>query len=602
LNLTFKDLGLNPQLIEALDALGFESPTPIQEKSIPHLLKSENDLIALAQTGTGKTAAFSLPILNQIDVDDRSTQALILSPTRELCLQICRDIETFSSKMKKVTTAALYGGASIRDQIRALSSGVQVIVGTPGRTLDLIERKRLDISGIQYLVLDEADEMLSMGFQDSLDAILENTPKEKQTILFSATMPKEIRRIAKKYMNDPQEISVITENKSATNVSHEYYMTHEKHRYMVLKRIADFNPDMYSIVFCRTRRETQMVADKLMEDGYNAESIHGDLSQAQRDQVMQRFRDKKLHMLVATDVAARGIDVDDLTHVINYNLPDSLETYVHRSGRTGRANKLGICVTIINAREGGRIRQLENTIERKIIYQPVPQGGEICRKRLISLIGELDHVKVDEEQINEFLPEIEEKLSGLTREELIKRFVSVEFNRFLEYYRNAEDLNVSGSSGKSRDGRSDRKERDFGSSRDDRSFGDKKGNRSRSSASFSRYFINLGKDHNLNPGELINLINQSIPGEKLDIGNIDLQRNFSFFEIEEGHEDKVIKSFKTTKFKGNRVSVELANPKPGGSGGSHKPFKKAFKGGDAKKGGSYSGGGERKKKSSRRYD
>lgn len=587
MKLTFKDLGLKSQLIEALDTLGFENPTPIQEKSIPHLLSSENDLIALAQTGTGKTAAFSLPILNQIDVDDRTTQALILSPTRELCLQICRDIETFSKNMKKVSTLAVYGGAGIREQIRALKDGVQVIVGTPGRTLDLLERGKLKIEEIQYLVLDEADEMLSMGFQDSLDAILENTPEGKQTILFSATMPKEIRRIAKKYMHEPEEISVITENKSATNVSHEYYMTSEKNRYQVLKRIADFNPDMYGIVFCRTRRETQMVADMLMQDGYNAESIHGDLSQAQRDQVMQRFRDKKLHMLVATDVAARGIDVDDLTHVINYNLPDSLETYVHRSGRTGRANKLGICVTIINNRETGRIRQLENKIERKIEYREVPAGSEICRKRLFELIDSLDHVKVDDEQIDAFLPEIAEKLSELSREDLIKKFVSIEFNRFLDYYRNAPDLNVSASSrsndrGRDRDrGRS--KDRDRGGRED---FRERRG-KSRGSSNFSRFFINLGKDHDMNPGELITLINQSIPGEKLDIGNIDLQRNFSFFEIEEGHDSKVVKSFKAVKFRGNRVSVEVANPKPGGSGSFKKSFKKS---------------GDFKKKSKRRFD
>lgn len=561
MNPTFKELGLRQEILTALTALGFEKPTPIQEKAIPHLLSSENDLIALAQTGTGKTAAFSLPILEKLDPDNPHIQALVLSPTRELCLQICRDIETYSDKMKKVSTVAVYGGAGIRDQIRALERGVQVVVGTPGRTLDLIERKKLKLGDIRFLVLDEADEMLSMGFQESLDAILSVTPEEKQTVLFSATMPKEIRQIAKKYMHQPEEISVIVENKSATNVSHEYYMTHEKHRYMVMKRIADFNPDMYSIVFCRTRRETQMIADKLMQDGYNAESIHGDLSQAQRDQVMQRFRDKKLHMLVATDVAARGIDVDDLTHVINYNLPDSLETYVHRSGRTGRANKTGICVTIINAREGGRIRQLERMIERKIEYKTIPGGSEICRRRLFNLIDEVEKVKVDEEQIQEFLPEIYAKLSWLSREDLITKFVSVEFNRFLEYYKNAEDLNVT----------HQRKERD----------NDRKSNRSKNN--YTRYFINIGKEHNLNPSELITLINQTLPGEKLDIGNIDLQSNFSFFEIEEGHEEKVIKSFKFSKFRKHKVNVELATPKPSGRGSSRDSNKRGFKKSNRKK-------------------
>ena len=543
-------------MLKGLEDLGFEQPTPIQAQAIPYLLESDGDLIALAQTGTGKTATFSLPILNQIDTDEKTVQAIILTPTRELCLQICRDIESFSKYMPKVSTLAVYGGTGIREQIRALDKGIQIVVGTPGRTLDLIERRKLKLGNVSYLVLDEADEMLSMGFQDSLNAILDTTPDEKQTVLFSATMPKEIRKIAKKYMSDPHEISVIDKNKSTANVSHEYYMTQERHRYKVLKRLADYHPEIYSIVFCRTRRLTQQIADKLMQDGYSADCTHGDLSQAQRDQVMQRFREKKIQMLVATDVAARGIDVNDLTHVINYNLPDSLETYVHRSGRTGRANKQGICITIINAKEGGRIRQLEKKIEKSFQRKPIPEGSEICRRRLFNLIEEVEQVAVNEEQISEFIEEVNSKLSWMSREDLIKRFVSVEFNRFLEYYSNAGDLNVEAKSGR---------ERGKKKSRND-------------NASYSRYFINLGKDHKINPKEMITLINQSLKGKKFSIGAIDLQKNFSFFEIEEGLEELVVSRMRNTRFRGRKINVEIANPMPKGRGGRKgRNFKKKQK-------------------------
>ena len=543
-------------MLKGLEDLGFEQPTPIQAQAIPYLLESKGDLIALAQTGTGKTATFSLPILNQIDTDEKTVQAIILTPTRELCLQICRDIESFSKYMPKVSTLAVYGGTGIREQIRALDKGVQIVVGTPGRTLDLIERRKLKLGNVSYLVLDEADEMLSMGFQDSLNAILDTTPDDKQTVLFSATMPKEIRKIAKKYMSDPHEISVIDENKSTANVSHEYYMTMERHRYKVLKRLADYHPEIYSIVFCRTRRLTQQIADKLMQDGYSADCTHGDLSQTQRDQVMQRFRDKKIQMLVATDVAARGIDVNDLTHVINYNLPDSLETYVHRSGRTGRANKQGICITIINAKEGGRIRQLEKKIDKSFQRKPIPEGSEICRRRLFNLIEEVEQVAVNEEQISEFIEEVNSKLSWMSREDLIKRFVSVEFNRFLEYYSNAGDLNVKAKAGRDRG----------------------KKNSKHDNSSYSRYFINLGKDHKVNPKEMITLINQSLKGKKFSIGAIDLQKNFSFFEIEEGLEELVISRMRNTRFRGRKINVELANPMPKGRGGRKgRNFKKKLK-------------------------
>ena len=555
MSLTFKELNLLPDLLKGLEDLGFEQPTPIQSQAIPYLLEHDTDLIALAQTGTGKTATFSLPIINQIDLDDKTVQAIILTPTRELCLQICRDIEAYSKHMKKISTLAVYGGAHIRDQMRGLERGVHIVVGTPGRTLDLIQRRKLTLGDVQFLVLDEADEMLSMGFQESLNAILETTPEEKQTVLFSATMPKEIRRIAKKYMTEPHEISVISENKSTSNVSHEYYMTHDKNRYKVLKRLADYNPDIYSIVFCRTRRETQMIADRLMQDGYSADCTHGDLSQAQRDLVMQRFRNKKIQMLVATDVAARGIDVNDLSHVINYNLPDSLETYVHRSGRTGRANKLGICITIISAKEGGRIRQLEKKIDKKFERKEIPAGSEICRKRLFNLIDEVEQVDVNEEQIGEFIEEVNNKLSWMSREDLIKRFVSVEFNRFLEYYENAGDLNVTAQQSKDRGGR---KKKDRGN------------------GNFTRYFINIGKDQKVNPKEMITLINQSLRGKSFDIGAIDLQKNFSFFEIEEGLEDVVIDKMGKSRFRGRRINVEIANPNPNGrkgrGGGSRRNF------------------------------
>ena len=560
--ITFEELGLEEELLKALNKLNFAQATPIQEKSIPFLLEKENDLIALAQTGTGKTAAFSLPILQRCNPKENSTQAMILSPTRELCLQICNDIAAFSKYMPNLSVLAVYGGSSISEQIRALKSGAQIVVGTPGRTVDLINRKKLDLSNINYLVLDEADEMLSMGFQDSLNAILEVTSQNRQTVLFSATMPNEIRKISKKYMNDPHEISVVTDNKSASNVSHEYYVTYEKNRYEVLKRLADFNPNIYSIVFCRTRLETQKIADKLIQDGYSAESIHGDLSQAQRDMVMKKFRKKKVQMLVATDVAARGIDVDDLTHVINYNLPDSLEAYVHRSGRTGRADKKGVCITIINARENGRIRQVEKKIGRKFDLKTVPSGEEVCAIRMMKLIDNVRNVKVDENEIKPFIDQINSSLEDLSREELIKKFVSVEFNRFLDYYKNAGDLNATPS--KSRGG--------------EREKGRRKDKGKRRDGNYSRFFINIGKMQNLGPKELIVLINKTMKGKTFGIGEIDLQKNFSFFEVDKGMDDEVIRRFRGSKYKGMKINVELANPK-----GSRPKRKKSHRKGQGKK-------------------
>jgi len=422
--ITFKETGLNQDILKALDELGFENPTPIQEKTIPHLLSEEQDLIGFAQTGTGKTAAFGLPVIQKIDTDSKKTQAIILSPTRELCVQIAKDLDNYSKYTKGLSVAAVYGGASIDQQVRSLNKGAQIVVGTPGRTLDLIKRKKLKLSTVRFLILDEADEMLTMGFKDDLDAILEGTPDDKQTLLFSATMPKEIAAIAKKYMKDAIEISAGKKNIGAENVNHVYYMVNARDRYLALKRIADINPKIYGIVFCRTRRETKEVAEKLMADGYNADALHGDLSQAQRDYVMNRFRVKNLQLLVATDVAARGLDVTDLSHIINYNLPDDLEVYIHRSGRTGRAGKKGVCLTIIHSRETGKIKMIQKKVGKPFEHAPVPSGKEICGKQLYNLIDKIEKIEVDNSQIDQFLPEIYKKLEWLSREDLIKHFVS----------------------------------------------------------------------------------------------------------------------------------------------------------------------------------
>ncbi|MGC9352771.1 MAG: DEAD/DEAH box helicase [Mariniphaga sp.] len=406
----FNTMGLSPEIQQAVELLGFETPTPIQDKTIPFLLENNTDMVALAQTGTGKTAAFGLPIIQQIDTSKKHTQALILSPTRELALQIASDLTNFSKFTQKINIVVVYGGADIRKQINELERGASIVVGTPGRTLDLIKRKKLKVNEIKWLVLDEADEMLSMGFKDDLDAILETSPKEKQTMLFSATMPKEIVSIANKYMTNPHEISVGRKNTGAENVEHHYYVIHAKDRYIALKRVADINPNIYGIIFCRTRAETKEVADKLMQDGYNADALHGDLSQAQRDHVMARFRGKHLQMLVATDVAARGLDVNDLTHVINYNLPDDPEIYIHRSGRTGRAGKKGISVTMIHLREKGKLRQVEKKVNKTFIQKPVPSGKEICEKQLFSLIDKMENTEVNEAEIGQFMPVIYKKL------------------------------------------------------------------------------------------------------------------------------------------------------------------------------------------------
>jgi len=571
----FNEMGLSAEIQSAIEDLGFVYPTPVQEKVIPFLMESRQDLVALAQTGTGKTAAFGLPIIQQLDTQKKSVQTLILSPTRELAMQIASDLQNFSKNLGFINIAVVYGGADIVKQMREIERGAQIVVGTPGRTLDLIKRGKLKVNEIRWVVLDEADEMLSMGFKDDLDAILETSPKEKQTLLFSATMPKEIVAISKKYMSNIEEISVGKRNTGADNVEHHYYVVHAKDRYIALKRVADINPNIYGIIFCRTRAETKEVADKLMQDGYSADALHGDLSQSQRDFVMSRFRGKHLQMLVATDVAARGLDVNDLTHVINYNLPDDPEVYVHRSGRTGRAGKNGISVTLIHLREKGKLREVERTVNKSFIKKNVPSGKEICEKQLFSLIDIVENIEVNNEQISEFMPVIYKKLAWLEREELIKHFVSVEFNRFLTYYENAPDINVDESHHSDRDfgdqgGRGDRRDR---GRRTDRNMGDRRDDRRDESGSrqnrggrggkyeFSRFFFSMGKKNGIGKRTIIDMINQQMPGKNVEIGSIEVLKGFSFFEVDKRFESDVIRAFKDAKYKGQRIGIEVAKGK-----------------------------------------
>ena len=537
--ITFEEAGIEKDALRAITDLGFENPTPIQEKTIPHLLhEQEQDLLAFAQTGTGKTAAFGLPIIQQVAVDNKNTQAIILAPTRELCIQIAKDLESYAKYIKGLRVVPVYGGASIDTQVKALNKGAQVVVGTPGRTLDLIKRRRLKLSFVSWLVLDEADEMLNMGFKEELDGILSDTPSEKQTLLFSATMPKEVKRISREYMRNPLEIRVGKENAGADNVEHQYFMVKARDKYPALKRIADINPDIYAIVFCRTRRETKEIADKLIQDGYNADALHGDLSQAQRDVVMQRFRFKGLQLLIATDVAARGLDVSDLTHVINYNLPDDPEAYVHRSGRTGRAGKNGISIAIINSKENNKIRVLEKMVQKSFSLEKVPEGEDIVAKRLFHLIDNMRQEQVDESRIEPFMEQINEQLEDLSKEDIIKKFVFVEFKRFSDYYKNAKDINYSGS------GRDERKERG------------KKG------MNFSRFYINLGTKNNINVPSLIGVINDNIKTRNVEIGRIDMMKRFSFFEIDEKFAKEVVNGFKEATYNGHRILVEPSNEKP----------------------------------------
>ena len=547
---TFLELGLKAPIIKALSGLGYEKPTVIQEKAIPQIISSTDDLKAFAQTGTGKTAAFSLPIIELLDPSSSNVQAIILSPTRELAVQIGNNIKDFCKYLKDVKVTTVYGGSSIEDQIRSLKKGSQIVVGTPGRTVDLINRRALKLGNVQWLVLDEADEMLNMGFKDELDKVLEATPETKQTLLFSATFPREVESIAKNYMTKPVEITSGQKNQGSDNVNHEYYAVTERTRYPALKRIADLNPNIYAIIFCRTRRETQEVADKLIKDGYSADSLHGDLSQAQRDSVMGKFRKKTIQILVATDVAARGLGVSELTHVINHKLPDQIENYTHRSGRTGRAGNKGISIVLVNGKEKGKLRPIEKIIKKKFIQAKVPSGKEICQNQLMNLIDKVQAIEVNETQINEFLPSIYDKLKDLEREELIQKFVSLEFNTMLAYYENAKDLNDL-------------------SSRDN--------SRARSTnENMTRFFINIGRKDSLNPAKLIGLINDQNIGDKIEIGAIDILDTFSFFELDKDFEDKALDAFASNQpdFDGRSVNIEVTKKER--SGGRRRGSKKSF--------------------------
>lgn len=549
---TFLELGLKEPINKALIDLGYEKPTVIQKKAIPQIISSTDDLKAFAQTGTGKTAAFSLPIIELADVSNSNTQAIILSPTRELAVQIGNNIREFAKYIPKMKIVTVYGGANIEEQIRGLKKGAQIVVGTPGRTVDLINRRALKLGNIQWLVLDEADEMLNMGFKDELDKVLETTPETKQTLLFSATFPKEVESIAKNYMIKPVEITSGQKNTGSDDVSHEYYLVSERTRYQVLKRIADVNPDIYAIIFCRTRRETQEVADKLIKDGYNADALHGELSQAQRDSVMGKFRKKTIQLLVATDVAARGLDVNNLTHVINHKLPDQIENYTHRSGRTGRAGKTGISIVLINNKEKGRIGAIERIIKQKFVHAKVPEGKEICQNQLMHLIDKVTTTEVNKSEIENFLPSIYEKLELLTREELIQKFVSLEFNSFLSYYENATDLNNLSTKDRSGGGRG-------------------------SNENMTRFFINIGRKDNLNPARLIGLINDQNITDHIEIGAIDILDTFSFFEIDKKFEEQTLSAFSSNhpEFSGRGVNIEITK-KERGSGGKKRRGKKSF--------------------------
>ncbi|MFI5136722.1 MAG: DEAD/DEAH box helicase [Sphingobacteriales bacterium] len=542
----FIELGIRHDIVNAISELGFENPTPIQEQSIPVLLTGSNDFVGLAQTGTGKTAAFGLPLLELLDFEENYPQALVLCPTRELCLQITNDIKNYAKKMGNVHVVAVYGGASISDQLRQIKRGVQIVVATPGRMLDIINRKAIDFSKVKFVVLDEADEMLNMGFQEDIDSILSTTPEEKKTWLFSATMPGEVRRIAKKYMTDPFELTMGEKNTGNVNIEHEYYIVRARDKYAAFKRIVDFNPDIFGIVFCRTKIETQDIAEALLKDGYNADSLHGDLSQQQRDKVMKRYRDRSLQLLIATDVAARGIDVSDITHVINYSLPDEVENYTHRSGRTARAGKTGVSISIINAKELGKIRQIERGLGKKFVKAEIPTGFDVCEKQLFSIVHKIHDVQVNEQQIDQYLPRIMEEFKDMSKEEFIKRFASIEFNRFLDYYKNAPDLNAPLEEGR-------RFERN-----DDRSADRGNGVAGGGKSEYTRLFINLGSVDEFNRGDLLGYIcNQSkISGRT--VGKIDVKGVYSFFEVPHADVEKVMAGFKEADFKGRPVRIEIS--------------------------------------------
>lgn len=533
---SFPALGLSGQLVDVIGQLGFETPTPVQEKAIPLLLQANTDVVALAQTGTGKTAAFGLPLVELIDANLRQPQALILAPTRELCLQITNDLERFAKSYKDLRVVAVYGGASMGDQIRKIKHGVNLVIATPGRLIDLLSRKALQLQTIKYVVLDEADEMLNMGFKEDIDEILATTPDTKITWLFSATMPREVRQIAEAYMREPQEITTGARNQANENIDHQYVVVSERDKYLALKRFLDYTPEMYGVVFCRTKVDTQQIAEHLMKDGYNADALHGDLSQQQRDKVMRSFRNKAIQVLVATDVAARGIDVDNLTHVVHMNLPDEMEYYTHRAGRTARAGRKGISLAIVGKRDRGRIQQIEKMLSKRFTKVPVPTGDEICTKKLIDMMHQVKTVEVNDEEIDSFLPEVYHELMNLSKEEIIKRFASIEFNQIYKYYRDAPDLNSA------------------------------EGPRSEPGDSVGyptgeRIFINVGKMDGLDKGSLLGLICDFGEVQSKQVGKIDIKGAYSFFEVAPELTEKIFKGFSGVQVRGRQVRLELSGPK-----------------------------------------
>lgn len=552
--MTFNDTGLQSEILQSIAEMGFEEPTPIQEETIPFLLNNTTDLIALAQTGTGKTAAFSLPILQQLDFDNETPQCLILCPTRELCLQIAKDIKNYSSHMKKVKSVAIYGGTPPSTQKKALRNGVHIVVGTPGRTLDLIRQRALDHRNIRWMVLDEADEMLNMGFQDDLEAILKDTPKEKQTLLFSATMPKAIERMAQKYMSNPHRIQVARQNIGAKNVEHHYYMTHAKNRFSTLRRLVDAHPEIYGIIFCRTRVETQKIADKMMSYGYNAECLHGDMGQAQRDQVMNGFKQRNIQLLIATDVASRGIDVEELTHVINYQLPDDPEIYVHRSGRTGRAGNKGISICIVHSKEGRKLKAMEEMVGKEFERKEIPSGEDIVNSQFEHFLQELKEYKTDSTILKDNIEKIEEAIGDLPSDVLVNRLFSMQLHTFLEAYKDAEDLNNN-------------QTLSAHSSKSERS---KKGRR----GNWVGYTIQMGAKDQISPKRLISMVNDITDSNDIPIGDIVIQQKFTYFEIDPTHSSRLEKAFQGT------AQLQKATSKPSSSGKSR---------------GGKGGGGRRKK-------
>jgi ATP-dependent RNA helicase DeaD len=582
--MNFEQLGLCEASLKALNKLGFTEPTPIQEQSIPALLADDIDLLGLAQTGTGKTAAFALPIIEKIDANNKSPQALILCPTRELCLQITSDIEKFLAFNSEIRAVAIYGGASIVTQIRELRRGVQIIVATPGRMIDVIDRGEVRFGDIKIVVLDEADEMLNMGFKESINQILSKTPDEKNTWLFTATMPKEIKMITKKYMNNPMEVQV-SGNKGNDNIEHEFYLVNARDKYNALKRLVDFNPDIFGIVFCRTKNETKEIADQLIRDGYNSDALHGDLTQQQRDIVMNRYRERSLQLLIATDVAARGIDVSDVTHVINYALPDDLESYTHRSGRTARAGKKGVSIAIITKKDIGKINEIERMIGKKFVKSTVPTGFDVCEKQLFTIIDKAKAVEVNEEQMEPYMEKINAAFEGLEKEEIIKRFASLEFNRFLDYYKNSQDLNMSDTA---------RRER-----------GEGERGAPQAQTGFTRFFINVGDMDDLRRGDLLKFVcdNSNVKGTA--VGKIDMKGMYSFFEVESEFKGQILSGLKGLTMNGRSVRVDEAGAegtgggerRSGGFGGERRERSDRGSFGGERRSGGYgdrrSGGGDR---------